>query len=189
MSRPSAGIGEKWEPIWRGGNPTHPMGSPLAFQLAAAYLDEPSVTTVEDWGCGCGHFRPYLAEHQTWIGVDGCGVSAALVIADLTKYRSDPDAVHMRGVIEHNDEWQAVLDNFLSSFKRLGVLTIFLPWAERTVRWKNSRDFIVHSYRREDVLDRLPSNVTLEHEIAIPKIQGEGNETILCLRKGAVENL
>jgi len=168
-----------WEPIWGRSEDTHPMGNPLAFQLAAAYLDEPNIVTVEDWGCGCGHFQPFLSHRQDWIGVDGCKDSAALVIADLIYYRSNPDAIHMRGVLEHNDSWPAILGNFLASFKHLGVLTIFLSWVEHTIRRKEGR-FIVYSYKREDIIERL-ENVKLIHEIPVQKTHG--NETVLCLRK------
>ena len=108
--------------------------------MAAEFLNVPEVVDVEDWGCGMGHFRPYLAAHQRWIGVDGSEWSQATKIVDLTNYQSAVDGIHMRGVIEHNLEWQAILEAAMDSFTKRAVLTVYEPFVDeysiiRTGQW------------------------------------------------------
>src|ERR1700757_4314698 len=91
-------------------------GEATTAQLAGEWLDIPSITTVEDWGCGFGGFQRYIGTHQRYVGIDGSASRFATIIADLTTYRSTVDAVHIRHVLEHNPAWRDILQNVLGSF-------------------------------------------------------------------------
>ena len=116
-------------------------GDPKTAQLAAEWLNEPGIQQVEDWGCGHGGFKTFLAPHQTYIGVDGSKSHYASVIADLVTYRSSVDAVHLRHVLEHNVDWRPILRNALASFRRRGVLTVFTPLSKQETVLARYPDF------------------------------------------------
>lgn len=103
--------------------------SPMAKSgvLAGEWLNQPNIVTVEDWGCGYAGFRAYLGQHQKYIGIEGSKSPFADIITDLAAYRSSPDAIHLRHVLEHNFDWEVILDNLLASFKYRAVVTCFAP--------------------------------------------------------------
>lgn len=106
------------------------MGNPQVFAQAAAFLALPTISTVEDWGCGHGQLAAYLAPHQTYVGVDASAASAAQVLADLRTYRSQADGIFCRGVMEHCPDWSLVVDNLVASFVQRAVLVVWLPFAD-----------------------------------------------------------
>jgi hypothetical protein len=157
-----AGLWDEW--YRRQGKRNHRKwyGDPTSMKLAAAFLSVPEVITVEDWGCGFGGFSELLGTHQKYIGVDGSIAPGASVHADLAEYRSDPDGLLLRHVIEHNPEWKLVLDNALASFQKRMVLVIFTPFLPETkeVRryemWHGRRNMMVDiGLRKEEVLERF----------------------------------
>ena len=83
---------------------------------------------VEDWGCGTAWAKRYRT--GTYIGVDWAP-GFADVVADLHTYTSRVDGIYMRGVLEHNEDWQPILDNALASAPHL-VLVLFTPMAAET---------------------------------------------------------
>lgn len=105
---------------------------PHTAGLAGEFLRHETIQEVEDWGCGYGGFKEYLAPHQRYIGVDGSQTPFAERIVDLETYRSDVDAIHLRHVLEHNINWHSILSNALLSFKKRMVLTLFTPFVEET---------------------------------------------------------
>jgi hypothetical protein len=102
-------------------------GESTTARLAGEWLNRPSIKTIEDWGCGHGGFKNYIGPDQTYIGIDGSKSRYATVTADLTQYRSTPDAIHIRHVLEHNPAWRAILTNVLASFIQRAVITLFTP--------------------------------------------------------------
>ena len=98
----------------------------------AGFLDVPEVETVEDWGCGLGGFKSFLRDDQKYIGIDGSRTPYAAKVTDLIEYRSEVDAIFMRGVLEHNPRWEEILTNALGSFRYRMVLVLFTPFARRT---------------------------------------------------------
>lgn len=105
---------------------------PTTAELAARFINQDNIITVEDWGCGLGGFEYYIGKHQSYIGLDGSNTQFASKIVDLELYRSSVDAIHMRHVLEHNIAWQTVLKNALSSFNKRMALTLFTPYQEKT---------------------------------------------------------
>lgn len=141
-------------------------GDTTTAKLAAEYLAMPEIKSIEDWGCGFGGFEHYIASWQTYIGVDGSKTIAATKISDLSEYKSEADAVHLRHVLEHNQLWDKILKNLLASFKKRAVITIFTPFSNKTQtlntykNWKNSGfDMVDISFCWEDlkkIIDTYP---------------------------------
>ena len=107
-------------------------GDDYTAKLASEWLNQDSITTIEDWGCGYGGFKNFIAPHQTYIGVDGSNTPFADKIVDLSMYETQVDAIHLRHVIEHNQNWKIILENFLSGFTKKAVLTLFTPFMAET---------------------------------------------------------
>lgn len=99
-------------------------GHPESYERPMAWMDEIG-GTIEDWGCGCAYARKYV-QKSTYIGIDGsqneyadkCGI-------DLCEYKSDCDCILLRGVLDHNEDWEKILTNAIASFKKRMVLMIF----------------------------------------------------------------
>jgi hypothetical protein len=104
-------------------------GDDRTYALGAFYLRDCAL--VEDWGCGSGWLRRYV-DSARYRGVDGSLTPFADVIADLTNYRSSADGVFLRHVIEHNLEWERILQNAVLSFERKLVLILFTPLDDHT---------------------------------------------------------
>jgi hypothetical protein len=98
------------------------------YQLAADFLAD--VVETEDWGCGYGGFKKFCK--TKYIGIDGSWAPAADKVVDLVHYRSAPEGILLRHVLEHNYEWQPILRNAIESFRKKMCLVIFTPFSEIT---------------------------------------------------------
>jgi tetratricopeptide (TPR) repeat protein len=105
----------------------------LTMKKGAVFLNDSEIKIVEDWGCGFGGFKNYIANHQTYIGIDGSDTPFANHIVDLEEYKSKVDAVFMRHILEHNPNWERILKNAISSFEKKMVLILFTPFVEKTL--------------------------------------------------------
>ncbi len=188
--RPSAPVGRPWEGVWSNSGSEHAMGNPAAFQAAADWLKDPQIRVVEDWGCGCGHFKPYVGHWQEWRGVDACGASAATVVDDLRKPREVVDGIHCRGVLEHNDDWELILRNLYHSFRLRAAITIWLPLVPKGKTKREGKEMAVWRYSKEDIIGKrpddpmfIPTNVTCVHQMTVPRTKIEGCETVFCLER------
>ena len=142
-------------------------------KMAADFLNSPEVRVIEDWGCGYGGFKKFIGGDQKYIGVDGSVSPFADVIADLTEYRSEPDGLLLRHVLEHNPRWQAVLENALASFQKRMVIVIFTPFVCRTKvvnrypSWRGDErgvDMVDIGFNREELLALLDGRFSWEVE-------------------------
>jgi hypothetical protein len=154
----SIGLGKKWDRVWKRGH-TGWMLNRQAAQIAAAWLSHCPV--VEDWGCGHGLFKDYLPSTCQWIGVDGCSTSAATVVADLTTYRSSVAGLHMRGVLEHNTEWETILDNALASYTQRAVIVMYLSFVEKH-QDGSAGEFLEQRFTREEIVSHLVGHPFVE---------------------------
>lgn len=166
-------------PGMRGDPPREVFSDQESVVRAARFLDAPGIVTVEDWGCGLGGLKLFLRPEQRYLGVDGSKSSFADRLVDLVGYRCDPDAVHLRHVLEHNPEWDRILDNALKSFRKRMVLCLFTPRQEKTRVIAEYPDFngsgitmLDIGFRREDIVSRFAgiawkSTKGLRHEVAI----------------------
>lgn len=121
-------------------------GDDTTYRLGMDWLE--SCATVEDWGCGAGYARQF--RRGAYTGIDGSPSRFADKVADLREYRSSPDGIFMRHVLEHNDDWQPILAGAVASFRKRMALIIFTPFAATTK--VISFGFVPDiSFRREDL--------------------------------------
>jgi hypothetical protein len=143
-------------------------GDDTTYRKGMAFLDGHG--TIEDWGCGKGHARRFV-EKSRYIGIDGSWGPFTDKIVDLEDYTSSPDCIFMRHILEHNHNWQEILENALSSFSKRMVLIIFTPFVEQTrqisTNWSAVPDI---SFRREDLLDHF-KNLRYREESLITDTQ------------------
>lgn len=103
-------------------------GDTETYKLAAEFLSDMKV--VEDWGCGVGGFKRFYKGKYT--GVDGSKTPFTNKVVDLREYKSKVDGIMMRHVLEHNYDWEKVLDNAIGSFRKKMCLILFTPFAGST---------------------------------------------------------
>jgi tetratricopeptide (TPR) repeat protein len=145
-----------WDPIYENYEGSHKAYcDELTMKKGAVFLSDPEIEVVEDWGCGYGGFKNFIAQHQTYIGIDGSNTPFADKIVDLEEYTSKVDAIFMRHVLEHNHNWERILRNAIASFEKKMVLILFTPFAEITHVIDQHRivDTIVHdiAFSKEDI--------------------------------------
>lgn len=121
----------KWDGWYKELKPTD---QPSAFHysetetygIAAEFLSD--CETIEDWGVGAGGF---LAHCPRAIGVDGSDTPfAEKKNVDLCEYTSECEGVHMRHVLEHNYDWEMILENALETASKKICITFFIPLNE-----------------------------------------------------------
>lgn len=103
--------------------PTMYPGDNESYILAGGFLagDE----QVEEWGCATTWGRQFIP--APYRGVDGAQSEFADLITDLSEYRSTTPNALIRHVLEHNWNWRTILNNFLDSFQKRGVVVLFIP--------------------------------------------------------------
>jgi hypothetical protein len=121
----------KMEDLWSYGHLTEPApyGSTETYELGMSYLS--GLPVVEDRGCGSCFARNFL-EDSRYVGVDGTDSLWTNIKTDLRTYRSKPDGIFMRHVLEHNHDWEVILKNAIEDFTHCMVLVIFTPLGEET---------------------------------------------------------
>jgi hypothetical protein len=96
------------------------------YKIAADFLR--GLDVVEDWGVGAGGFLNHLPNA---IGVDGSDTPFAhKKFIDLCNYTTLANGIHLRHVLEHNYNWQKILNNALSSAVNKVVVTLFIPLSD-----------------------------------------------------------
>lgn len=105
-------------------------GHPESYERPAAWFDELG-GVVEDWGCGCAFFKEYVKKCK-YIGVEGSMNDWVDRHVDLRNYRSTCDHILLRGVIDHNEDWELVVQNAIASFQKRMVVMIFHALGPRT---------------------------------------------------------
>lgn len=143
-----------------GAIPQFPYGEETSYRKAIEFLDGPWV--IEDWACGTAWARRFVKRGR-YIGIDGSWSLHCDLIADLRTYRSSADAILMRHLLEHNWEWEKILENALSSFQKKFSLVLFTPFSDQTHPIQMSKvgggDATVPdlSFRKQDLLDVIGS--------------------------------
>jgi hypothetical protein len=132
------------------------------YEMAGDFLAD--MEQVEDWGCGFGGFKKFCK--GGYIGVDGTTTPYVDVLADLVDYKSSVDGIMMRHVLEHNYDWEKILDNAMVSFNKKMCLVIFTPFAIETHEISHNRDAGVDapniSFNREDIEKHLVGSWTMK---------------------------
>lgn len=140
-------------PAWQHrsyGDGQSPIFSGTTYEPGLAWLLE-TCETVEDWGCGMAWGRRYVPAGR-YKGIDGSPAAGefADVICDLRDWRSTPDGIFIRHVLEHNLDWDVILANAMGSFRKRLVLVTFTPFSDRTHPLAGG-GLIDLSFRKEDL--------------------------------------
>lgn len=118
-----------WDAHYAGLITEEPYGGDESYGAAAEWTAGCSL--VEDWGCGKGWLRRFV-EPERYRGLDGSCSPFADEVVDLTTYRSSAPGIVLRHVLEHEHDWQAVLDNAVASFTERLFIAIFTPLQDET---------------------------------------------------------
>ncbi len=96
-------------------------GDTITYELGYNFLK--NCKSIEDWGCGTGGFKRFIQKNDDikYIGIDGSITPFADIQQDLTIYKSKPEGIFMRHVLEHNYEWEKILNNACGSFQKKNV--------------------------------------------------------------------
>lgn len=113
---------DRWARWYERDSTLAPYGDTITYLIGAAFLHN---LPVEDWGCGRGWYR--TVHHGPYTGIDGTKSEHADKVADLREYTSKTDGLWIRGVIEHNYDWQLVLDNAVASARKRIAIVLFTP--------------------------------------------------------------
>jgi hypothetical protein len=123
----------------------------VTYSMAAAFMVD--VQKVEDWGCGTGGFKRFY--RGNYVGIDGSRTPFADKIVDLCNYESNVDGIVIRHVLEHNYQWETILNAAVRSFNKKLCLILFTPFADTTKEIAHNRQHGVDapdiSFRREDI--------------------------------------
>lgn len=115
-----------WDELYAGVEDPFSYGGDTAYIKGMEFLDHEG-WTVEDWGCGTTYAAKFL-HHAIYRGIDFTPSAFVDEVADLLTYRSKPEAIFMRGVLEHNPEWRTILRNAVESFTERFALITFIPF-------------------------------------------------------------
>jgi len=131
------------------------MGSMATYKRAAEWLDRPGCL-LEDWGGGTGYARR-LVQWAAYRVIDGSPSEWTDEVAELAAYRSEADCILLRHVLEHNDEWRAILDNAAASFRWRMAVVLYTEPAEVSHDARPPRGRIpTWRFRLGDLTEGLP---------------------------------
>jgi hypothetical protein len=150
------------------------MGRKDTYLKATEFLDEPG-RVLEDWGGGTGKAGEFV-KHANYRVVDGSPNRHADQVAELHRYRSSPDAILIRHVLEHNHTWRAILHNAVESFTWRFVLVLFTPLADHTHNTANpGKNLPYYRFKLDDLLAVI-------NPLAV-RIEPVGTETIFYIAR------
>jgi len=152
-----------------------PYGDTVTYLIGAAFLHG---MAVEDWGCGRGWFK--TVHHGPYVGIDGTESEHTDVVADLREYKSKTDGLWIRGVIEHNPDWQLVLNNAVASAAKRIAIVIFTPDGEgQQLDYTKELEVPDVAVPHSAVMDALTAaKFTLIQRYTIPTTSHYGEETV-----------
>lgn len=147
MTRPSP-------PFFSYGDGQQPMFGTETYEKPLAWLTE-TCETIEDWGCGMAWARQFVPGKYRGIDTSMAASQFADVICDLRDWKSEPDGIFMRHVLEHNLDWPDILKNAVSSFRKRFALVLFTPFSETHTKelWPAGLHDI--SFRKEEITDHF----------------------------------
>lgn len=177
----------KWDSWYANLNKSKPSNvhDDTTLKMATSFFNNTSL--VEDWGCGNGQF--YQFRPQGYRGVDGSKTPYADEIADLVKYRTHAPGILLKHVIEHNFEWDKILENALHSFTERMCLIVHTPVRDSGVQVMkladNPNGVPDLSFTREtlmSIIKKFPQITTVEEKIVKTKTN-YNVEHVFFLRK------
>ena len=150
-----------------------------SYRRGIAFLDGHG--TIEDWGCGTGYAKKFVKASR-YVGIDGSDSPYCDVKADLQDYRSSPDCIFMRHVLEHNWGWRSILRNAVNSFRYRMVLVTFTPFQDDELKIADNDGIPDLSLVKQEVLGFF-ARMTVVEEIVASKTE-YGEETLFYVEKG-----
>ncbi len=129
-------------------NEPFPFGDTITYRKGMDFLS--GIGFVEDWGCGTTWASRYL-KNGRYAGIDGSRSKFATKVVDLRTYRSSPDGIFMRHVLEHNVEWMKILENAVRSFRKRMALIMFIPFAKETKIRNPGAEIPDIEFKKEDL--------------------------------------
>ncbi len=105
----------RWNDWYDGAGQRH-YGDTATYSQGGQWLAPCAL--IEDWGCGLGWMRRFVPDTK-YHGLDE--------IVDLSTHRRPTPGLFMRHVLEHNWDWEAILDNALASYQERMFLALFTP--------------------------------------------------------------
>lgn len=145
------------------GRPPAPYADTETYALGAAWLRDCAM--VEDWGCGLGWARQFFRPGQ-YVGIDESQSPAVNRMVDLSVYRSCVDGIFMRHVLEHNENWQLILHNAVTSFTQRMALILFTPMdaVTRQIAWNPGYEVPDIAFAPADLESRFGRGVSFRVE-------------------------
>jgi len=128
-----------------------PYGDTTTYIKAGVFLG--ICKTVEDWGCGTAYAKQFMK--GTYIGIDGSKGPHADKVADLREYRSSPEGILLRHVLDHNLDWRKILSNAIASFQKRLCIVIFTPFSKDTRVLCSTNGIPDISFRKEEITEAL----------------------------------
>ena len=173
----------KWERFYVDIREPRPYGDSQTYLIGQQWLE--GCDAVEDWGCGMGWFRNFIRSDR-YRGIDGSHSKFADVVADLVVYKSEVSGIFMRHVLEHDSQWQSILDNALASFTYRMALVLFTPLSETTHIISTEPGYNVPniSFAEHDIVARFPSDIQWK-KISIKTATQFGIEHVYLLERGS----
>lgn len=137
MTDPSY-VPDLWTYRYAPDEPVAPYGDDTTYRDGLGWLWENS-WIVEDWGAGAAYGRKFTPLGGIYVAIDGSPESAPYVdhVCDLRAYEpatSQPDGIFLRHVLEHNLDWQVILDRALLRCRKRLALVVFTPFSDGPTR-------------------------------------------------------
>jgi len=174
----------KWNGWYRGMTEASPYADTESYRMGAEFLQDCKV--IEDWGCGKGWFAQFLDPSQVYVGVDGSKTPFAQKQVDLVDYISSTDGLFMRHVLEHDYNWEAILQNAVMSFLNRMVLVLFTPLSggdTLEIAFADDPGVPDLSLSKDRVEKIIKSGATITAQTTIKSSAQYGVETIYFLEK------
>ena len=156
-----------WNNFWNGRNPSKEAytDNNITMEFSISILEKEDIKDLEDWGCGNCVFKEYCKklENIKYIGVDGSNTGYQDKVADLTNYKSDVDCIYIRHILEHNHEYEKILNNGLQSFKKVLILILFTPFSDDETKVINSGELSGYtipdiSFKKDELISIIEKN-------------------------------
>lgn len=163
-------------------------GHERTYKDTVAWLDEIG-GVLEDWGCGTAYAKKYVKKSK-YVGIEGSPnqwVPGPPI--DLVEYRSTADCILLRDVLDHNPEWEKLLQNAIDSFQRRMVIVFFHYFGPETKvihintapQHKGIPDI---QFKREDIMKHVAPYLVKEYTVPADK-EVCYNYVVLFLEKPA----
>tara|TARA_B110001450_G_C17542494_1_gene449207 strand:- start:77 stop:634 length:558 start_codon:yes stop_codon:yes gene_type:complete len=184
-------MADKWNKWYENLNKKHMSafvyGDTETYQLGYNFLN--SCNKVEDWGCGTGGFKRFFQNDNStkYLGIDGSITPFSDIKEDLITYNSNVDGIFMRHVLEHNYEWEKILNNACKSFNSKMCLILFTPFKDKTTQiahnLKHGVDVPDLSFSKSKLIDIFEKHNIKHHLISLITDTGYKLEHVFFLEK------